>query len=79
MCRVDRWRNSLGAGGNDPIVHWVVYDINPAVTRLGQAMPTEGKLEYYRSLGVTEVVLRVPVGDRDVILRSLDEHAAFLS
>ncbi len=34
-----------GVERTDPIVHWVVYDINPAVTRLSQAMPGEAKLE----------------------------------
>jgi Raf kinase inhibitor-like YbhB/YbcL family protein len=34
-----------GVDRREPIVHWVVYDINPAVTRLTQAMPTEGKLD----------------------------------
>src|SRR5262249_12712041 len=32
-------------GRPDPIVHWVVYDINPAVTRLAQALPTDAKLD----------------------------------
>ena len=63
-------RAAMEAAGRDPDT----LEIVPFGT-----LPTEGKLEYYRSLGVSEVVLRVPVGDRDVIRRSLDEHAAFLS
>ena len=34
-----------GVDRPDPIVHWVVYDINPAVTRLSQALPTDAKLD----------------------------------
>ena len=34
-----------GVANPDPIVHWVVYDINPAVTRLAQALPTDAKLD----------------------------------
>jgi probable F420-dependent oxidoreductase len=35
-----------------------------------------GKLEYYESIGVHEVVLRVPAGDRYVVLPELDRLAA---
>jgi probable F420-dependent oxidoreductase len=35
-----------------------------------------GKLEYYESIGVDEVVLRVPAGGRDVVLPELDRLAA---
>ena len=35
-----------------------------------------GKLEYYESIGVHEVVLRVPAGGRDVVLPELDRLAA---
>jgi len=41
-------------------------------------VPTEGKLEHYRSLGVTEVVLRVPSGTGDEMRRVLDDYARFL-
>src|SRR5262245_24800144 len=34
-----------GAANPDPLSHWVVYDINPAVTRLSQALPTDAKLD----------------------------------
>ena len=30
--------------------------------------PTPGKLEYYESIGITEVVLRLPGGDADAVL-----------
>jgi probable F420-dependent oxidoreductase len=38
-------------------------------------LPDAGKLEYYESIGVTEVVLRVPGGDADRVLPILDEYA----
>ena len=62
-------RAAFEAAGRDP----ATLEVVPFGT-----LPTEGKLDYYRSIGVTEVVLRVPAGDRDVVLRSLDEHTAFL-
>jgi len=39
-------------------------------------LPTPGKLEHYRNLGVTEVVVRVPDGSRDAVLPELDRLAA---
>jgi alkanesulfonate monooxygenase SsuD/methylene tetrahydromethanopterin reductase-like flavin-dependent oxidoreductase (luciferase family) len=38
-------------------------------------LPDAGKLEYYESIGVTEVVLRLPSGDADRVLPILDEYA----
>ncbi|KAB2341816.1 LLM class F420-dependent oxidoreductase [Actinomadura rudentiformis] len=38
-------------------------------------LPTPEKLGYYASLGVEEVVLRVPAGGRDEVLPVLDEYA----
>lgn len=38
-------------------------------------LPTPGKLGYYASLGIEEVVLRVPAGGRDAVLPVLDEYA----
>ena len=40
--------------------------------------PTVGKLEHYASLGIREVVLRVPSAPRDEVLAVLDEYGAFL-
>ncbi|MGH3390660.1 MAG: LLM class F420-dependent oxidoreductase [Actinomadura sp.] len=37
-------------------------------------VPSAGKLEYYASLGIEEVVLRVPVGTRDEVLPVLDDY-----
>ena len=41
-------------------------------------MPTAGKLDHYRSLGVSEVVLRVPSGTADEMLGALDRLAVFV-
>jgi probable F420-dependent oxidoreductase len=38
------------------------------------SIPSPGKLDHFASLGVTEVVLRVPSAPRDVAMRVLDEH-----
>jgi probable F420-dependent oxidoreductase len=63
-------RAALEEAGRDP----ATLEIVPFGT-----LPTEGKLDYYRTLGVTEVVLRVPAADDDVVRRSLDDLAVFLS
>ena len=42
-------------------------------------IPDPGKLEYYASIGVDEVVLRVPSGTADRVLPLLDEYAALVS
>jgi probable F420-dependent oxidoreductase len=39
-------------------------------------VPTPGKLEHYANLGVTEVVVRIPGGGRDDVLRTLDRLAS---
>lgn len=39
-------------------------------------IPNAGKLEYYASLGIDEIVLRVPSGDADAVLPLLDQYAA---
>jgi len=41
-------------------------------------LPTQGKLEHYASLGITEVVLQLPSGPEDVVLKVLDEHTEFV-
>jgi probable F420-dependent oxidoreductase len=41
-------------------------------------IPSAGKLERYREVGATEVVLRIPNGDDLSILRTLDEYTQFL-
>ncbi|MDQ1509918.1 MAG: hypothetical protein QOG50_1762 [Actinomycetota bacterium] len=41
-------------------------------------VPDAGKLEYYASIGVTEVVLRLPGRGADRVLPMLDEYAALV-
>ncbi|HEY7947375.1 MAG TPA: TIGR03619 family F420-dependent LLM class oxidoreductase [Acidimicrobiales bacterium] len=41
-------------------------------------VPNEGKLEHYASLGITEVVVRVPSADGDAMRRVLDDYARFV-
>ncbi len=41
-------------------------------------VPTEEKLAHFERLGIDEVVLRVPSGDADDMLATLDAHAAHL-
>jgi probable F420-dependent oxidoreductase len=41
-------------------------------------VPDPGKLEYYESIGVTEVVMRLPSADDSKVERTLDEYAALL-
>jgi probable F420-dependent oxidoreductase len=42
-------------------------------------IPDAGKLEYYASLGIEEIVLRVPSGTADTVLPLLDDFAALTS
>jgi probable F420-dependent oxidoreductase len=42
-------------------------------------VPDPGKLEYYASIGIEEVVLRLPSAGRDRVLSRLDEYAALVS
>ena len=37
-------------------------------------IPDHGKLDYYASLGIHEIVLRIPGGARDDVLPVLDEY-----
>ncbi len=41
-------------------------------------LPSPGKLDYYRSLGIDEVVLRIPSEPRDSVMPRLDEFAKLL-
>ena len=42
------------------------------------SLPDPGKLDYYASLGITEIVLRVEGGDADAVLPVLDEFATLV-
>jgi len=41
-------------------------------------LPNQEKLEYYESLGATEVVLRLPSGTKEEVLPVLDDYMRFL-
>ncbi|RMF22960.1 MAG: LLM class F420-dependent oxidoreductase [Deltaproteobacteria bacterium] len=41
-------------------------------------IPDPGKLDYYASIGIDEVVLRIPSAGRDTVLRILDDYAGLL-
>jgi probable F420-dependent oxidoreductase len=41
-------------------------------------IPDAGKLEYYASIGIEEVVLRIPSASREVVLPVLDEYAKWV-
>ena len=41
-------------------------------------LPDPGKLDYYASIGITEIVLRVEGGDADAVLPVLDEFATLV-
>ncbi len=41
-------------------------------------VPNPGKLDYYATLGITEVVLRIEGGNADAVLPILDEYAALI-
>src|SRR5919107_173471 len=41
-------------------------------------VPSQGKLEHYASMGITEVVLQLPSGPEDEVLRAVDAHTEFV-
>jgi probable F420-dependent oxidoreductase len=62
-------RRVVEAAGRDPgALHVVPMGV----------LPDDAKLDYYRSLGVTEAVLRLPSASRDEVLPVLDDFARFL-
>ncbi len=54
---------------------------DPAALRIVPfgTVPDAGKLEYYASIGIEEVVLRVPGGDAASVLPLLDQYATLVS
>jgi probable F420-dependent oxidoreductase len=77
----DGWM-PIGGGG----IRAVLPDLQRAVEKAGRdpaalrivpfgVLHDPGKVEYYASLGVEEVVLRVPAGPADTVLPALDELA----
>jgi probable F420-dependent oxidoreductase len=63
------FRAALDARGRDPFSARIV----PFGT-----VPNPGKLDYYASIGVGEVVLRIPSASRDEVLRALDDYAPYV-
>jgi len=80
----DGWIPIGGAG-----VKAALPDLHGAMERAGRdpaelkvvpfgAFPDAGKLGYYRSIGIDEVVLRIPSAPRDAVLPVLDEYARWV-
>jgi probable F420-dependent oxidoreductase len=80
----DGWIPIGGAG-----IHAALPDLHRACEAAGRdpatlqivpfgTVPDAGKLEYYESIGVTEVVLRLPGGGADRVLPILDEYASLV-
>ncbi|HEX4492794.1 MAG TPA: LLM class F420-dependent oxidoreductase [Acidimicrobiia bacterium] len=80
----DGWIPIGGAG-----VRAALTDLHAACEAIGRdpstlrivpfgTVPDAGKLEYYESIGVTEVVLRLPSADESKIRRTLDEYCSLL-
>ncbi len=80
----DGWLPVGGAGLTDavPLLHRAVEEAgrDPAQIRVVPfgTVPSEQKLDHFRSLGIDEVVLRVPSGSRDEMMEVLDAHAGYV-
>lgn len=80
----DGWMPVGGSGMAEalPRLHRAAeqFGRDPATLRVVPfgTIPTAGKLDHYRSLGIDEVVLRVPAGPADEMLPVLDDYASFL-
>jgi probable F420-dependent oxidoreductase len=66
---IPRLRHCVEGAGRDP----EALEIVPFGT-----LPDAGKLEHYEAIGVTECVLRVPLGTRDETLPVLDDFATLV-
>ncbi len=80
----DGWLPVGGSGLSQsvPRLHRTVLERgrDPASIRIVPfgTVPTMEKLEHLQRIGVTEVVLRLPSGDADSMLRVLDDHCRYL-
>jgi probable F420-dependent oxidoreductase len=80
----DGWLPIGGAGIREalPMLHDAcnTRGRDPAALRVVPfgTVPDDGKLDYYESLGIDEVVLRVPSAGRDAILGVLDRYGALV-
>jgi len=81
----DGWIPIGGAGINDALpalrAAYEAQGRDPGTVRVVPfgTVPASGKLDYYASLGIDEVVLRVPGAGRDKVLTVLDGYAALLN
>ena len=77
----DGWLPIGGAG-----VKQALPELHKAMEKAGRSpselkiipfgtIPDEGKLDYYASLGIEEVVLRIPSAPRDTVMPMLDKYA----
>jgi probable F420-dependent oxidoreductase len=77
----DGWIPIGGAGVREslPQLHREVEATgrDPATVRVIPfgTIPDPGKLDYYASIGIDEVVLRVPAGGRDAVVPVLDDYS----
>jgi len=77
----DGWIPIGGAGVREalPQLHRAVEAAgrDPATVRVVPfgTIPDQGKFEYYASIGIDEVVLRVPAGNRDAVVPVLDDYS----
>jgi probable F420-dependent oxidoreductase len=62
-------RSAFDAAGREPDTLRVV----PFGT-----LPDEGKLDHYRAIGVSDVILRLPSADMETVVATLDAYARFL-
>lgn len=80
----DGWIPIGGAGIKEalPALHAACAAVgrDPATVRVVPfgTVPARDKLDYYASLGIDEVVLRVPGSGRDEVLGVLDRYAGFV-
>jgi probable F420-dependent oxidoreductase len=80
----DGWLPIGGAGMRSALdqLRAVVRDAgrDPAALHLVPlgVLPSQEKLDYYRTIGVTEVALRIPSAPRDQVLPVLDDYCQYL-
>ena len=80
----DGWLPIGGRGVRDalPLLHQAAEEAGRDPKELQVipfgTVPSQGKLEHYAALGISEVVLQLPSGPEDVVLKAIDRHTEFL-
>jgi probable F420-dependent oxidoreductase len=81
----DGWM-PIGAGGMSralPLLAAAMEDAgrDPAALRIAPMAvePTKEKIEYYQTLGISEVGMRLPTAGRDEVMATLDQYEAFVT